>query len=116
MVKKRRGKYNVSKPEDRTYKGKTYMSKLEMEYRKYLDKQKNIVSIDEQVPFQITVNGKKICKYVLDFEIKYKDGSIEFVDVKGIKGGTDVFRIKKKLVEALFEIKILEVYREDFIV
>lgn len=115
----RRGKYNVAKKSARTLSGKVYMSKLEMMYRKHLDilqKAANIkervVDIKEQVPFEVVVNGKKICKYLLDFEVTYGDGRVEYVDVKGI--ATDVYKIKRKLVEALYPIKIKEVKKGEF--
>ncbi|WP_306428755.1 DUF1064 domain-containing protein [Siminovitchia terrae] len=34
-------------------------------------------------------------EYIADFEIRNTDGSIEVVDVKGVK--TDVFRMKEKM-------------------
>lgn len=115
----RRGKYNVAKKSERTLSGTVYMSKLEMLYRKHLnllmkaDNPKDrVVDIKEQVPFEVVVNGKKICKYLLDFEVTYGDGRIEYVDVKGVK--TDIYRIKKKLVEALYSIKIKEVKKGEF--
>jgi hypothetical protein len=95
------------------------MSKLEMAYRKHLDMlskavnpSQRVVDIKEQFPFVCTVNGVKICTYLCDFAIEYADGRIEYVDVKGVS--TDVFRIKKKLVEALFPVKIKLVKKGDF--
>lgn len=61
-----------------------------------------------QVPFTITVNGKKICKYLADFQ--YTDvatGKVVTEDSKGY--ATKEYRIKKKLVEAMFDVKIVEV-------
>ena len=52
IYKEKRSKYGVSKKEDRTYNGVVYMSKLEMQYRKHLDKKllaKEIKKIEEQV-------------------------------------------------------------------
>lgn len=60
-----------------------------------------------QVPFQVVLNGIKICKYIADFKVTYADGRVEIVDVKGVR--TDVYRLKKKLVEAQYGIKIIEV-------
>lgn len=45
-------------------------------------------------------------KYLIDFVEFWKDGEVRFVDVKGFK--TPTYRIKKKQVEALFPIKIIE--------
>ena len=111
---KRKSKYGVSPVEERTHKGTVYMSKAEMQYRKYLDTKiliGEVISYSEQVPFQVVVNDKNICVYKLDFEVKYKD-RIEYVDVKGVK--TAIYSLKKKLVEAQFGIKITEIKKEDF--
>lgn len=111
---KRKSKYGVSPVSERTHEGTVYMSKAEMQYRKYLDTKvlaKEVLSYKEQVPFQVVVNEKNICVYKLDFEVKYTD-RIEYVDVKGVK--TALYSLKKKLVEALFGIKITEIKKEDF--
>lgn len=115
----RRGKYNVAPKAKRTYKGKVYASTLEMDYRKHLDLLKKakgndrVLEIEEQVVFPFEYNGVKICKYILDYKVTYPD-RVEYVDTKGIKGGTDVFMIKSKLMLAFYGIKIKEVYRGDF--
>lgn len=58
-----------------------------------------------QVPYQITVNGKKVCRYVADFV--YSENGKEVVeDVKGMK--TPVYNLKKKLMEAVFGVVIFE--------
>lgn len=114
-----RNKYGVSAKPDRTYNGKVYHSKLEMNYRKHLDKltksvdpKHRVASIKEQVPFVITVAGIKICTYMLDFEVTYDEPRVEYVDCKGMK--TAIYNIKKKLVEALYPIKILEIKKGMF--
>jgi len=122
---KRVSKYGVAPKKERTYKGVVYMSKLEMDYRKRLEllqKAKyvkdRVVSIEEQVPFPCTIQNIKtgtyqlICKYVLDFKVTYEDGRVEYVDVKGVK--TSIYALKKKLVEALYGIKIKEVRKGEF--
>jgi len=45
-------------------------------------------------------------KYVVDFVEFLTDGSVRYVDVKGCR--TDVYKVKKKLVEATYPIKIIE--------
>lgn len=55
-----------------------------------------------QVPFRLP--GK--VKYVLDFLIFWKNGNVTFEDTKGTR--TPMFIMKKKQVEALYPIKILE--------
>lgn len=94
------------------------MSKLEMLYRKNLDYKakvlagnERVLNIEEQVPFKIVVNNHKICTYKLDFKVTYKD-RIEFIDVKGVR--TAIYSLKKKLVEAVYGIKIKEVTSKDF--
>lgn len=65
-----------------------------------------------QVPYNIVVNNIHIANYFLDFEVDNNDGTIEYIDIKGkdkktnkfIKTG--VFALKKRLVEAIYGIKI----------
>jgi len=65
-----------------------------------------------QVQYDIIVNNIHIAYYYMDFQIENNDGSFEYIDIKGkdkksnkfIK--TSVFAIKKRLVEALYHIKI----------
>ena len=118
-LKKITNKYNVSKKEDRTHNGKVYPSTLEMDYRIWLETQRNkedlskrVVEVVEQVSYDCYVKGFKICSYLLDFEILYADDSVRCVDTKGKR--TASYIIKKKLVEAIFDVKIEEVYRGDF--
>ena len=118
--KKQNGKYGVAPKKDRTHKdGTVYMSKLEMNYRKHLDllkkatsKSNKVVDYKEQVTMEVFINGIKIYKYLLDFQVEYADGRIEYVDVKGIL--TSIYRLKKKGVEAYYGIKIKEVKRGEF--
>lgn len=95
------------------YNGFKFMSKKEAEYAMQLDFMKKakaprdrVLSWVPQVPFQVILNGKKICKYIADFKVEYADGRTEIVDVKGVR--TDVYRLKKKLVEAQYGIEIIE--------
>jgi len=55
-----------------------------------------------QVPFHLPGN----VKYVCDFQVFYKDGSVDFIDVKGKR--TAQYIRNKKMVEALYPIKISE--------
>jgi hypothetical protein len=65
-----------------------------------------------QVQYDILVNNIHIAYYYLDFQIENNDGSFEYIDIKGkdkktnkfIKTG--VFALKKRLVEAIYNIKI----------
>ena len=106
-----RSKYGNLKTE---YNGTIFMSKKEANYAMQLDFQKKaknkadkVISYTMQVPFQVIMNGKKICKYLADFKVLYADGREEIIDVKGVR--TQMYRLKKKLVEAQFGIEIKEV-------
>lgn len=106
-----RSKYGNLKTE---YNGTVFHSKKEAEYAKTLDWMKKITTpsdrvlrYDMQVPFQIIMNGIKIAKYIADFKVFYADGSEEIIDVKGVR--TNIYVLKKKLVEAQYGVKIIEV-------
>lgn len=64
-----------------------------------LQRQGVITDLRLQPCFQITVAGQKICKYKADF-IYFEDGKEVIEDFKGME--TPVFRLKWKLVQALF--------------
>lgn len=57
-----------------------------------------------QVPFRLPGNTK----YLLDFLVFWKDGQVTHEDVKGMK--TPMFIMKKKQVETLYPIFIVEPY------
>ena len=56
-----------------------------------------------QVPFHLPAN----VKYVCDFLCFWKDETVTVEDVKGIK--TPLYILKKKQVEAIYPIKIMEI-------
>lgn len=90
------------------------MSTKEAKYAQALDWQIKIGEITKwqrQIPFDIEVEGVHICKYICDFVVYHKSGRIEYVDVKGYKGGAayNVFSLKKKLMLATYGIDIVEV-------
>jgi hypothetical protein len=64
-----------------------------------------ITDLRLQVPYTITVNGKKICRYVADF-VYIENGKEVVEDVKGMK--TPVYNLKKKLMEAVCGVVIFE--------
>lgn len=72
-----------------------------------LQKAGEISRLELQPKYDCVVNGHKICTYRADF--RYFDASNSIVeDVKGMK--TPVYRLKKKLVEALYPgVKIQEI-------
>lgn len=110
-LKVKKSKYGNTKT---IYKGEKYDSKKEADYARDLDTARSansprfrVVKVERQIPFRINVEGIKICTYIADFVVKYQDGHEEIIDVKGFR--TEVYKIKKKLVEALFKIKIIEI-------
>ena len=102
-----RGKYKAVKTE---VDGITFDSKREAaRYMELvlLERAGEISHLELQPSFVCMVNGHKICTYKADF--RYFSASKSIVeDVKGVK--TPVYRLKKKLVEALYPgVKIQEV-------
>lgn len=73
---------------------------------KFLLQEERISDLVLQPKFPIEVCGKKICTYIADFMYN-EDGKQVIEDVKGVK--TSVYRIKKKLTEAIYNITIKEV-------
>jgi len=65
-----------------------------------------IAGLRLQVPYEITVNGIRIGKWIADFEYR-RAGETVTEDVKGVR--TPVYRLKKRLVEALYGIRITEI-------
>lgn len=65
-----------------------------------------ITNITLQPKFDIIVNNVKCGFYKADFEITWKSGKVTIEDVKGMK--TTVYQLKKRLVEAIYGITIIE--------
>lgn len=101
MIKFRhKHKYNAKQTE---CDGIKFGSKKEARY--YLDLKlriaaKEVIFFLRQVPFDLPGNTK----YFVDFQEFRSDGTIHFIDVKGIT--TDMFIMKKKQVEALYPVEI----------
>ena len=70
---------------------------------KTLKKTGEVVFFLRQVPFHLPGSVKYIC----DFQIFWSNGVITFEDVKGFK--TESYKAKKKMVESIYHIEILEV-------
>ena len=71
-----------------------------------LEKANEISDLRLQYPFECKGNEKKICNYKADFDYYHGDQWV-IEDVKGFR--TQVYQLKKKLVEALYGIEIREV-------
>lgn len=72
-----------------------------------LEKAGEIRSLCLQPVFLLIVNNQKIGKYIADFKYVTRDGQIVVEDVKGVK--TPVYRLKKRLVKAIYGFDIVEV-------
>ena len=91
--------------------GLKFHSKLEASYYQKLKILKKINLVDfwlQQVPF-ILPGG---IKYLCDFLVFYTDRTHKFVDVKGFQ--TVLFKMKKKQVESIYNVKIEIVKKGDF--
>ena len=66
---------------------------------KLLERAGEIENLELQPKFDCIIDGKKVCRYRADFSYFTKEKRV-VEDVKGFK--TPVYRLKKKLVEALF--------------
>jgi len=62
---------------------------------------------DRQVRYPLTVCGEKVGVYVADFVVRYSDGRAEVQDVKGVR--TPVYKLKKRLMKAIYQIEIIEI-------
>lgn len=105
----KRNKYNAQKT---VVDGITFDSKAEAEYYcalKLLKKAGEVKSIELQPEFELLPGeeGKRPVKYIADFRVTYSDGKVEIIDVKGVR--TDVYKLKKRLVEHKYGIEIKEV-------
>ena len=111
-IKKNKSKYRNKSVEidgikfHSTKEGKFYS---ELKIKKTLGE---IKDFQMQVCYDIKINNIHIANYFLDFLVIFPNNIIEYIDVKGkdkvsnkwIK--TDVFKLKKKLVEAIYGINI----------
>lgn len=99
------------------YNGRKYDSRKEAGYAKLLDTLKHAKDPKDRVHYwepqlklRIEVEGEHICDYIADFFVEYANGRREYIDVKGGEATkTAVYKIKKKLVKALYDIDIVEV-------
>jgi len=72
-----------------------------------LERAGEIQRLEQQPEFPVEINGKRVCTYRADFAYFTTAGRV-IEDVKGMR--TDIYRLKKKLVEATHPgVKIVEV-------
>jgi hypothetical protein len=103
---KKRSKYGNTPA---TFDGERFASKKEGErylVLKDMAKRGEIEELELQPRFAIEIQGRKICTYVADFQ--YRLGGERVVeDVKGMR--TPVYKLKKKMVEALYPFEVTEI-------
>lgn len=100
-LRKQTNKYKAKRQE---YNGIGYHSKREASKAWELDqlvKTGEVIEWKRQVKVPLEVNGHHIANYYVDFLITWKGGDKEFVEIKGFE--TEVWRLKWKLFEALYE-------------
>lgn len=72
-----------------------------------IEKSGDIANLELQVKMPININGRHICNYFADFVYSdLKANKVIVEDCKGMK--TPLYKLKKKLVEALYGVTILE--------
>lgn len=105
---------NKYKAKKCTVDGITFDSKKEAKRYgelKLLVRAGEISHLELQPDFEVAINGKHICNYKADFgyvDVKTKEVIIE--DVKSVATSQiSTYRLKKKLVEAIYQIEIKEV-------
>jgi len=106
-----RGRIRVAPKEERTVRGIVFHSKREAKRYEELclmERGGLIADLELQPEFPIVVNGTKVCVYRADFRyIDTSDGSEVVEDAKGYR--TEIYKLKRKLVEATWGIDIQEV-------
>lgn len=70
---------------------------------KLLERAGQITNLERQVRFPIAVNGVHVCDYIADF-VFFENGARVVEDKKGVQ--TDTFRLKAKLMKALYNIEV----------
>ncbi|MGL4999508.1 MAG: DUF1064 domain-containing protein [Cetobacterium sp.] len=70
----------------------------------------NVISfLETQKVFKLEINGMLICKYIADF-VYHENGNMVVEDVKSsYTARLPVYRIKKKMMKAIYDIDIQEV-------
>lgn len=102
LIGKKKNKYgNIKASNHRgsfdSIKEKTYEEELYLQY-----KAKKIKNYSCQVRFKLTINDHPLCTYIADFVVTHLDEHVEIIDVKSVATQTPVFKLKWKLLKALY--------------
>lgn len=96
-----------------TADGNRFDSKLEATYynrMKLLLAAGELVKLERSVRYELIVNGVFITSYKADFVITWKDGREEVIDCKSQPTQTRDYKLRKKLMLAIHNIEIKEVF------
>ncbi len=115
-MQKSKGKKKINSTKT-LYNGYLYDSKKEASQARNYDLQLKggeILKWEKQVVFRFPLDCKRPPKFTLDFVVTLKNGNIEYVDTKpkrkdGTFFLTDIYKLKKKMIEHFFGIRIIEV-------
>lgn len=86
----------------------TFASRAEARHYRVLrwrEQAGEITALELQPRYPLVVNGLLVATYVGDMRYRERDGSLVVCDVKGV--ATPVFRLKSKLMKAIYDIDVL---------
>ncbi|MGA2091787.1 MAG: DUF1064 domain-containing protein [Sedimentisphaerales bacterium] len=90
---------------DGTFSDSRKEARIDAEYQTLL-RCGQLKKVERKKRFPLVVEGVKICDYECDWVVTDKKGETAVIDAKGFK--TPVYKIKKKLMKALYGIDIIE--------
>lgn len=70
-----------------------------------------ITDLERQVRLPLIVQGQKVGVYIPDFRYRDETGQVVIEDVKSEPTKTPVYRLKKRMVKAIYGIDVTEVQR-----
>ena len=106
-MSERRGKYNAKRTEIDGYIFASRREANRYSELKLMESAGEIKDLELQPVYPCVVNDDLVCKYIADFRYKIPSGREVVEDAKGVK--TPEYRIKNKLVRALYGVVIVEV-------
>ena len=78
---------------------------------KLLERAGEITELDRQVPYELNVKGERVGTYIADFVYVETETGFVVEDFKGVR--TAEYRIKAKLMKAIYGITIRETGRKS---